>query len=54
MDCVQECDRVQVCIDPWECIIVLSLQFIRLLYCSSAAAALKSLSCATLKHYYLR
>lgn len=27
MDCVQECDCVQVCIDPGKCIIVLSCMF---------------------------
>lgn len=54
MDRVQECDCVQMCIDPWGHINVLSLQLIWFLYCHSATAALDIPSRATLKHYYLR
>lgn len=50
LDFVQECDCVQMCIDPWEHIIISSLQLLWCLYYrSAAAAALNIPSCATLK-----
>lgn len=45
LDCVQECDCVQICIDPWERIIVSSVAI-------HAVAVLHQsigLTCATLK-----